>query len=79
MKTHYYSVLYTLGDENYLQDLLQQLHSTFYRIRIITVRSLKTIMTEDNKEEILEKLNMRLAIEKSLAVKQNMLKVIETN
>ena len=58
---------------------MQQLHSTFYRIRIITVRSLKTIMTEDNKEEILEKLNMRLAIEKSLAVKQNMLKVIETN
>lgn len=76
VKTHYYSVLYTLGDKNYLQNLLQQLHSRLYRIRMITVRSLETILTDENKDVILCNLAKRLDTEKSLAVLQNIKKII---
>lgn len=76
VKIHYYYVLYTLGDLYYLQDLLQQLHNIQYRIRIITIRSLEKIIAEDNKEEILFHLKKRMDIEKSSAVLQNIIRVV---
>ena len=69
----YYIALYSLGEENYLKDILKLLKNKSYRIRCATANELKIIVNTRNYKTIIENLNSALERENTIAAKSSIL------
>lgn len=78
VKICYYKALYILlGDNNYLFLLIAELNNRLYRNRCATVNLLISLINKGNKNIIYEALVKRLNIEKTIAVKSSIEKIID--
>lgn len=77
VKINFYKALYMLGDESYLDILINELNNKFYRNRCAIVNILSEIVTHENLTKIRAALIERLKIEKTFAVSSTIEKVIQ--
>lgn len=76
VKINIYTVLYKLGDKQFIDKLLNELNNRSYRNRCAVVNSLSEILINENKIMIKSALNERLKREKTIAVRNSIEKVL---
>lgn len=77
VKISYYNALYVLGEKNYLKLLINELNNRLYRNRCSVVNSLYNIISYENSEQIKSALVKRMKVEKTIAVKSTIEKVLQ--
>jgi HEAT repeat protein len=77
VKLCYYTVLYTLGEEKYLDLLLELINEVDYQDRCGIVSLLSDIISEKNVELIKTTLNNRLQVEDTIAVRSDIEKLLK--
>lgn len=78
VKINFYKVLYMLGEESYLDKLLNELQNKLYRNRCAVVNVLSEIVSERNLGIIKTALIGRLEKEKTIAVRSSIEKAIQS-
>ena len=77
VKFNFYKVLYMLGNKSYLHMLIKELNNRQYRNRCAVVNILSELLASDTVVEIKSSVVERYKIEKSIAVKSAIEKVVE--
>lgn len=67
-----YAALYTLGQECYLENLIEGLDNDYYRVRCSTANLLPSIANARNKDKILDALNLALKREETVAASSSL-------
>ena len=68
---------YVLGNERVLKEILDFLKDEDYRIRCSTISLLQDIISDSNRQRLIDAIQSLLSTEKSLAVKERIVKFFE--
>lgn len=77
VRINIYKALYILGDEEYLEKLIEELNNRYYRNRCAVVNILSELIVDSNSKKIERALAERLQKENALAVKNSIKDIIE--
>jgi len=76
VKASYHYAFYVLGEQEYYQELINQINHRSYQMRCATINSIDSLNGGNQLNKTIEVLKNRLLVEKSLAVKSSIMRTL---